>query len=257
MDDDERRRIYRQAMEAEEELGGLGISPKAARSAARSATPTAALKGKAGPGLAAAVADPGLRFADLVEAGLPGGDAHAELAMLYRHDCPAGFLRRSQFTLQALRDPALPVVTARRLLASKPSPLEIQILGRRKDLTSKELQLAAVTGRDNAPDSARRAAYAALSCLPAGWVELACNGIDAEILGMLRNPNCPEGVVRRYVTHTSARIRHAALRAVLRRNLPVESSFIRAAHTLPMTDSARWPRADQVRQLARDILAQR
>ena len=33
--------------------------------------------------------------------------------MLYREDCPVDFLRESRFQWEVMRDPALPVVTAR------------------------------------------------------------------------------------------------------------------------------------------------
>ena len=139
--------------------------------------------------------------------------------MLYREDCPVDFLRKSRFQWDVMRDPALPVATARAVLDAKPSAWEIRVLSGRKDLTSKELQLAAVRGRARARWQGKSGGdYAALRCLPAGWLELTANGVDDEIVGILRNPNCPEAVVRRYVTCGSARVRLQALLATHRRD---------------------------------------
>ena len=211
-----------------------------------------------GPALAVAVSSDLVTFAELVEAGLPRGDRLAELAMLYREDCPVEFLRDSRFSYDVLRDPALPLATARALLRCRPSAMEIRLLSRRKDIPIKALQLAAVTGRARARARGQDGAdYSALACLPSGWLGLASTGVDAEIVGILRNPNCPEEVVRRYVTCGSARVRHQALAVTHRRGLAVESSLIRAARDLPMTDSAKFPMRERVRELADRILADR
>jgi len=178
--------------------------------------------------------------------------------MLYREDCTVDVLRESRFSYDALRDPALPLPMARSVLTRRPSALEIRLLSRRKDIPSKALQLAAVTGRARARARGQDGAdYSALACLPAGWLELASNGVDAEIVGILRNPNCPEEVVRRYVTSGSARVRHQALAVTRRRGLSIESSLIRAARDLPMTDSVKFPMRERVRELADRILADR
>ena len=55
--------------------------------------------------------------------------------MLYREDCPVDFLRESRFQWEVMRDPALPVATARAVLEAKPSAWEIRVLSGRKDLT--------------------------------------------------------------------------------------------------------------------------
>lgn len=250
----------RQAVEAEM-TGGLGISPRAAREVAmkrRKERLLETLGTDSGAVLAAAVASPLVTFAELLEAGLPGEDRLAQLAMLYREDCPVDFLRESRFRDEAMTDPALPVTTARAVLEAQPSAGEIRALSRRKDLTSKELQLAAVKGRQRARWHGKSGGdYAALRCLPAGWLELAANGVDDEMVGILRNPNCPESVVRRYLTCGSARVRLSALLATHRRTLAIESSLIVAARDLPMTDSATFPRRDRVVEVANRILAAR
>lgn len=216
------------------------------------------LRVASGPTLVAAVSSDLVTFDELVEAGLPREDRLAELAMLYRKDCPVDFLRESRFQWEVLRDPALPVTTARSVLAAKPSAMEIRALSRRKDLTSKELQLAAVRGRARVRWQGKSGGdYASLRCLPAGWLELAANGVDDEIVGILRNPNCPEAVVRRYITCGSARVRLSALLATRQRILAIESSLIIAARDLPMTDSASYPRRDRVVEAANRILAAR
>lgn len=224
----------------------------------REAALTAALVATTGPALAVAVSSALVTFAELVEAGLPRGDRHAELAMLYREDCPVDFLRGSRFSYDAMRDPALPLATARALLRSRPSAMEIRLLSRRTDLPSKALQLAAVTGRARARARGQDGAdYSALACLPAGWLELTSNGVDAEIVGILRNPNCPEELVRRYLMCGSARVRHQALTVTQRRGLAIESSLIQAARDFPMTDSTMFPMRERVRKLADRILASR
>ena len=64
--------------------------------------------------------------------GCPREDRLAELAMLYREDCPVDFLRESRFQWEVMRDPALPVATARAradgeaLGAGDPSPVPAQ-----------------------------------------------------------------------------------------------------------------------------------
>ncbi|RYC05660.1 hypothetical protein [Nocardioides zhouii] len=249
-----------QAMEAEM-MGGLGISPRAAMLVARERKRERLLEtlGTAsGATLAAAAASALVTFAELLAAGLPREDRLAELAMLYRGDCPVGFLRESRFQGEVIRDPALPVSTARAVLEAKPSALEIDVLSRRKDLANKELQLAAVRGRARARWQGKSGGeYAALRCLPAGWLELAGNGVDEEIVGILRNPNCSEAVVRRYITCGTARVRLQALLATHRRGLAIESSLVVAARDLPMTDSPKFPRRDRVVEVANRILAAR
>ena len=81
--------------------------------------------------------------------------------------------------------------------------------------------------------------------------------MDDEIVGILRNPNCPEAVVRRYITCGTARVRLQALLATHRRDLAIESSLVVAARDLPMTDSAKFPRRDRVVEVANRILAAR
>ncbi len=249
-----------QAME-DELMGSLGISPKAAMLAAKERKRERLLEAlgtASGAELAAAAASPLVTFDELLEACLPREDRVAELAMLYRKDCPVHFLRDSRFHLEVLCDPALPVTNARALLEARPRAMEISLLSKRKDLSSKELQLAAVNGRDRSRWQGKDGGdYAALRCLPAGWLELASNGVDAEIMGILRNPNCPESVVRRYIVCGTARIRLQALMATHRRGLAIESSLIVAARDLPMTDSTTLPRRDRVRTLANRILTER
>ena len=249
-----------QAMEAEM-MGGLGVSPRAAMEVAKKRRKERLLEALAtasGAALAAAVVSPLVTFAELIEAGLPREDRLAELAMLYREDCPVAFLRDSRFQWEVMKDPALPVVTARALLAAKPSALEISALPRRKDLSSKEVQLAAVRGRAQAKWQGKSGGeYAALRCLPVGWLELASNGVDDEVVGILRNPNCPEAVVRRFITYGTARVRLQALRATHGRDLAIESSLVVAARDLPMTDSAKFPHRERVVSLANRILAAR
>lgn len=249
-----------QAMEAEM-MGGLGVSPRAAMLAAKKRKRERlfeALGTASGAELAAAAGSPLVTFEELVEAGLPREDRLAELAMLYREDCPVQFLRESRFRLEVFRDPALPVTTARAVLEAQPAALEISLLSKRKDLSSKELQLAAVKGRARSRWQGKDGGdYAALRCLPAGWLELASNGVDAEIIGILRNPNCPEAVVLRYIVCGTARVRLQALIATHRRGLAIESSLIAAARDLPMTDSTTLPRRDRVQSLANRILADR
>lgn len=216
------------------------------------------LRTASGARLAAAVAGPLVTFAELLEAGLPRENRLAELAMLYREDCSVDFLRKSRFQWDVMRDPALPVATARAMLDAKPSAWEIRVLSGREDLTGKELQLAAVRGRARARWQGKSGGeYAALRCLPAGWLELTANGVDDEIVGILRNPNCPEAVVRRYVTCGSARVRLQALLATHRRTLDIESSLVLAARDLPMTDTAKFPRRERVVEVANRILAAR
>ena len=249
-----------EAMETEI-MGSLGISPKAAMLAAKKRKRERLLEAlgtASGAELAAAAASPLVTFDELLEAGLPREDRVAELAMLYREDCPVHFLRESRFHLEVLGDPALPVTNARALLEARPRALEISLLSKRKDLSSKELQLAAVKGRARSRWLGKDGGdYAALRCLPAGWLELASNGVDTEIIGILRNPNCPESVVRRYIVCGTARIRLQALMATHRRGLAIESSLIVAARDLPMTDSTTLPRRDRVRTLANRILTER
>lgn len=249
-----------QAMEAEMR-GGLGVSPKAAMEVARKRKKERLLETLAtasGAALAAAVASPLVTFARLLEARLPREDRLAELAMLYREDCPVEFLRGSRFQWEVLSDPALPVTTARAVLEAQPSATEIRSLSKRKDLSSKELQLAAVRGRQRARWQGKDGGeYAALRCLPEGWLELASNGVDSEIVGILRNPHCPEAVVRRYIVCGTARVRLQALMATHRRGLAIESSLVEAARDLPMTDSAKFPRRDRVVEIANRILAAR
>lgn len=216
------------------------------------------LRTASGARLATAVASPLVTFAELLQAGLPGEDRLAELAMLYRDDCPVSFLRGSRFRDEVMEDPAMPVATARAVLEAKPSAAEIRTLSARKDLSSKELQLAAVRGRALARwRGGGGGEYSALRCLPAGWLELASNLGDDEIIGILRNPNCPEAVVRRHITYGTARVRLNALLATHRRTLAIESSLIIAARDLPMTDSASYPRRDRVVEVANRILASR
>lgn len=235
---------------------GLGISPKVAHEAAmqRKALLEAMEKKASGATLAAVAASPRLTFKNLLDAGLPGQDRVVELAMLYRSDCPAEFLRSSRFHFEVLRDPALSVYVARRVLTAAPSAVEVSVLSRRKDLSSKEVQLAAVQGYGRAGNAGGRAQYAALACLPGGWVRLQADGLDSEIVGLLRNPNCPEDIVRRNLTHGTARVRRFALRAVEGRGLSFPTVLIRAARDLPMDDTPKYPSREAVIALANRII---
>lgn len=217
-----------------------------------------ALRTASGPELAAAAGSSLVSWTELLEAGLPREDRFAELAMLYREDCPVEFLRMSRFKLEALKDPALPLTTARAVLEATPTALDISVLSQRKDLQHKELHTAAVRGRAVERWRGRSGGeYAALPCLRAGWLDLASNTVDDEIVGILRNPHCPEEVVRRYLTCGAARIRLQALTVTYRRNLAIESSLVIAARDLPMTDSTKFPRRDRVVAIANRILAAR
>lgn len=81
--------------------------------------------------------------------------------------------------------------------------------------------------------------------------------MDDEVVGILRNPNCPEAVVRRFITYGTARVRLQALRATRGRDLAIESSLVVAARDRPMTDSAKFPHRERVVSLANRILAAR
>ena len=101
--------------------------------------------------------------------------------------------------------------------------------------------------------------YLRLGCMsPTRLTEIA-DQQDGEAVGLLANARCPEDVVLRYVLARPARVRYAALAAVKRRNLAVDSALIRAARDLPMTErpGTAYPCADRTRTLADQILADR
>ena len=94
------------------------------------------------PGLRwrAVVASESVTFDDCLAAGLPRGERIAEMAMLYRDDCPVTFLRSSAFHMNVLRDPKLPLKTARAVLAARPSSYEISALSKRTDISVEVLR---------------------------------------------------------------------------------------------------------------------
>ena len=90
--------------------------------------------------LASVVASESVTFDDCLAAGLPRGERIAEMAMLYRDDCPVTFLRSSAFHMNVLRDPKLPLKTARAVLAARPSSYEISALSKRTDISVEVLR---------------------------------------------------------------------------------------------------------------------
>lgn len=208
--------------------------------------------------LAAAVASDAVTFEDCLAAGLPRGDRIAEMAMLYRADCPVEFLRKSSFHMNVLADPQLPLATARAVLAARPTAYEIIKLGRRPDIPREALLRAANRGHWLARVRGESGGgYLRLDCIPPQQLAEIAEQQDGEAVGMLGNPQCPEDVVLRYVLARSAPVRYAALAATKRRNLAIDSALIRTARDFPMTDRTTFPYADRVRTLADQILAAR
>lgn len=216
------------------------------------------LREASGVALAAVVASDTVTFDDCLAAGLPRGERIAEMAMLYREDCPVAFLRSSAFHMSVLRDPKLPLNTARAVLAARPTSYEISRLSKRTDIPSEALRRAADRGHRLARARGESGEdYLRLDCVPPQRLTQLADEQDGEAIGMLRHPRCPGDVVLRYLLSRSARVRSAALVAIKRRNLPIDSSLIRAARDLPMTDHGPFPCAERVRATADQILAAR
>ena len=210
--------------------------------------------------LAVAVSSSEVTFEDCLAAGLPRGERLAEMAMLYRHDCPLEFLRKSAFHREALGDPQLPLTTARKVLATRPTPSELSTLARRGDIAAEVLGRAALRGHRIARARGESGgAYLRLASVPPQQLTRIADQQDDETVGLLRNDGCPEDVVLRHVLARTARVRYAALAAVKRRTLAVDSALIRAARDLPMTErpNTTFPLTDRVRTLANRILADR
>jgi hypothetical protein len=188
------------------------------------------LRVASGPTLVAAVSSDLAKFDELVEVGLPRGDRLAELTMLYRDDCPVEFLRESRFKLEVLRDPALPLTTGRAVLGAKPTAVEISVLPGSCCERTRPGQVAR-QGRRGLRGSA----------VPAGRVAGAgSNTMDDEIVGILRNPNCPEAVARRYITCGSARIRLQG---------PDGDALPKAGHRVVARHRSPRPPHDRLREL--------
>lgn len=213
------------------------------------------LREASGAVLAMAVASDAVTFDDCLAAGLPRGERIAEMAMLYRVDCAVEFLRGSAFHMNVLRDPKLPLTTARSVLAARPSSYEISALSKRNDIPRLALQRAADRGHRLARTRGEGGGdYLRIDCVHPQRLTQIADQQDGESIGMLRHPRCPEDVVLRYVLAHSARVRYAALAATKRRNLPIDSAMIRAARDLPMTDHGPLPYAGRVRTTADQIL---
>jgi hypothetical protein len=216
------------------------------------------LRTATGAALAVAVASTAVTFAECLAAGLPRGERLAEMAMLYREDCPVEFLRGSAFHTIVLGDSKLPLKTARAVLAARPSSYEISRLSRRTDIPREALQRAADRGHRLARARGESGGeYLRIDCVLPQRITALADQQDGEAVGMLRHPRCPEEVVLRYVLARSARVRYAALVATKRRALLIDSALIRAARDLPMTDHGRFPYAERVRATANQILSAR
>ncbi|MET3962822.1 hypothetical protein ABIE44_002756 [Marmoricola sp. OAE513] len=211
--------------------------------------------------LVALVASDAVTWAELVDAGLPRGDLQVELAMLYRADCPQAFLRESDFRSNVLDDPRLPVTTARAILADKPMAMEIRRLGAaRADLTRMELSRAAYDGFKRARWRGLGAEmYLALAQFGAGHLRIVVEDHEREVVGMLRNPICPEPIVLEHVMSRRARVRYFALKAIQERDLAIDSTWIRGARDLPMSErrNTTTPYTARVKKLADEILEAR
>lgn len=216
------------------------------------------LREASGIALAAVVVSDAVTFDDCLAAGLPRGERIAEMAMVYREDCPVEFLRNSAFHMNVLRDPKLPLKTARAVLTARPAAYEISRLSKRTDIPIDELRRAADRGHRLARARGESGGdYLRLDCVHPQRLTQVADQQDGEAIGMLRHPRCPEDLVVRHVLARSARVRSAALAATKRRNLPIDSALIRAARDLPMTDHGPFPCAERVRTTADQILAAR
>jgi hypothetical protein len=174
---------------------------------------------------------------ELIAADLPRGDKQAELAMLFRPDCPVEFLRASSFHLVVLADPMLPIAAARKVLKADPAAYEISKLARRGDLSRLELAAAATHGLRRARWYGRRAdSYLALDQMPPARLQGFADQHDVEASGMLRHRRCPEAVVLAHVLARSARVRFLALSAAKRRGLTIDPVLLRAARDLPVAE---------------------
>jgi hypothetical protein len=220
--------------------------------------PIRLLREASGAALAVAVASDAITFDDCLAAGLPRGERIAEMAMLYREDCPVEFLRKSAFHPTVLDDPQLPLATARAVLAARPASYELSRLGRRADIPREELLRAADRGHRLARGRGESGGdYLRLDFVPPRRLAALADQQEGEAVGILRNRRCPDDLVLRYMLARSARVRYAALAAIKRRNIPIDSALIRAARDLPMTDHRAFPYADRVRVIADQILAAR
>lgn len=218
------------------------------------------LREASGVALAAVVASDDVTWQDLIEAGLPRGDRLAELAMLYRSDCPVEFLRKSTFHLAVLGDAALPTATAQAVAAADPQPWELRKLAKRGDVGRAALVAGALRGAKLANWRGRSARfYLSFGLIPPAKLLELSRQQDEDTVGMLRHPRCPEEIVRKHVLARSASVRLAALQAVRARNLAFESSLVELARTLPVTEEPRTvtPVAVTVRSLAAEILEAR
>lgn len=143
--------------------------------------------------LAAAIARDTITFADCLAAGLSRADRFAELAMLYRPDCPVTFLRNSAPPLAVLRDTNLPLATAHALLAADPSALEIRLLSTRTDIDKALLAKAAVRGHRLATWYGRRGGpYLPSPAMPVSRLRELADRHEDEAAAMLRHPNAPK-----------------------------------------------------------------
>lgn len=237
---------------------GAGLGPDPAEAASETDQPVQRLRESSGVALAAAVASEAVTFEDCLAAGLPRGDRFAELAMLYRPDCPVAFLRKSAFHLSVLGDPNLPSSTARALLASRPAAYEIARLAKRGDMPREALLRASMRGHRLARSRGESGGeYLRLDCVPRQRLTELADQQDGEAVGMLRNPRCDDELILRYLFARSARVRYTALATIKRRNLPIDSSLIRIARDLPATDYQPYSYADRVKAIADQILAAR
>jgi hypothetical protein len=218
------------------------------------------LREASGATLAAVASRDDITWQDLVEAGLPRGDRLAELAMLYRSDCPVEFLRKSPFHMNVLSDLALPASTAQAVAAADPSPWELRKLAKRGDVPRSTLVTGALRGAKLSHWRGRSARfYLSLGLIPPAKLLELSRQQDEDTVGMLRHAGCPEEIVRKHVLARSASVRLAALRAIRARNLAVESSLVELAGTLPVTEEPRTttPVAVTVTSLADEILEAR
>lgn len=216
------------------------------------------LREGSGVELAAVVASAEVSFEDCLAAGLPRGERIAEMAMLYRADCPVEFLRKSAFHLNVLADPQLPLATARAVLAARPTAYEIAKLSNRRDIARDVLLRAAAWGHRLA--RARGVSggdYLRLDCVPPQRLTEVADQQDGEAAGLLRNPRCPDDLVLRYLTAPSARVRYSALAVARRRDLAIDPVLLRTARDLPLTDQKNYPYADRIRAIAEHLLAAR
>lgn len=237
---------------------GAGLEPDPVETESETCHYVRRLHESSGVALAAAVASEAVTFEDCLAAGLPRGDRLAELAMLYRPDCPVAFLRKSAFHLSVLDDANLPLSTARALLASRPAAYEIARLAKRGDIPGDALLRAAMRGHRIARSRGESGGeYLRLDCVPRQRLTELANQQDGEVVGMLRSPKCDDGLVLRYLFARSAQVRYTALATIKRRNIPIDSSLIRIARDLPVTDYQSYSYADRVKAIADQILVAR